>query len=323
MRQSRRDILRAGALAALAVPFAAPLSAFAKAPMAGTQAASIFRTKVGGYEVTAINDGTLQLDLKLFPSADPAQAKALLDSAFPKAAAIPTSVNAYLVNTGDKLVLIDTGTANAFGPILGHLAANLRAAGIDPAQVDAVLLTHLHPDHEGGLLTDGAIAFPNAQVFVAEAERKFWFDDGILAQAPEGAKGSFAMARAALAPYEKAGRVTLFGTDSEVIPGIASVSAPGHTPGHTMFRIGSGTDTLLVWGDVIATVALQFPHPDWGMAFDTDQKQAAETRRRVLDMVSANRERVAGAHVAFPGLGHVEKRGEGYAFQPGFWDTTL
>ena len=229
-------------------------------------------------------------------------------------------MNAFLVNTGDKLVLIDSGAGKLFGPTLGKFAANLAAFGIDPASVDIIAMTHLHPDHFGGLLDANAkIAFPNAQFMVSEADTKFWLDEAIAAKVPAENKPFFDQARMVAGPYIAAQKFVPVVDGKEIVPGITAMAAPGHTPGHTMYRITSGTDTLLIWGDIIHSATLQFAHPDWGIAFDTDGDLAAATRKKVFDMVATDRVMIAGAHVPFPGIGHVVKAATAYSYVPAFW----
>jgi glyoxylase-like metal-dependent hydrolase (beta-lactamase superfamily II) len=246
----------------------------------------------------------------------------LLEAAALPRTTIPTAVNAFLVNTGERLVLIDAGTATAMGPSLGRLLINLAAAGIEPAAVDAVLLTHMHPDHAYGLLTaGGAAAFPNAEVVVAEPEFAFWSDDAMLARAPADAKPFFEGARAAVKPY--AARLRRFSADGEVVPGIVAVAAPGHTPGHTMYRVVSGDAALLVWGDLVHSAALQLPRPEIAPSFDVDAARGIESRRRMLDEVANSRIMVAGMHIGFPGIGHVMREGQGYRLAPALWSSEL
>ncbi|KGM34594.1 MBL fold metallo-hydrolase [Inquilinus limosus] len=324
MPLDRRHFLASAVAAVPALPLldALPRPAQARAVPAAGPVPGLYRFKVGTFEVTSINDGMLTLALEQFPAADRAGAEALLQRAFQPPAAIPTAVNAYLVNTGDRLVLIDTGTATAMGPALGKVGANLKAAGIDPADVDLVVLTHMHPDHANGLVDPaGAAVFGKAHLAVAEAEYAFWTDDGILSQAPAGVQPFFHMARAAVKPYAGPDRVTRFGKEAEIIPGIRVLAAPGHTPGHSMVEVTSGTDRLLIWGDIVHAASLQFARPDWAINFDTDQQTAIASRKRVLDQVAADRVLIAGAHLAFPGIGHVGRAGEGYEFVPAFWQS--
>lgn len=314
MSLARRSLLAAGT-AATVLPWL-PRPAAARAPLAGRQVPGVHRLKVGGFEVTALLDGHLDIGRELFAKGDPGEMDRLQEAAFlPKGPAVRSPVNAFAVSSGDRLVLIDTGTASAMGPGLGHLPESLQAAGIDPATVDAVLLTHMHPDHANGLLTpQGVAAFANAEVLVAQAEAGFWLDDATLAQAPAGMKPYVEMARAAVKPYQS--RLRTFAPGEEVMPGIGSVAAPGHTPGHTAYRVASGDAQLLVWGDIVHVAAFQLAHPDWSIGFDSDPNQAMTTRQRMLDMVAAERMAVAGMHLPFPGLGHVARAGQGYAFVP-------
>jgi glyoxylase-like metal-dependent hydrolase (beta-lactamase superfamily II) len=312
---------RSFGLAALGGVLAAP--ALAKAPFAGAQAPGVYRLKVGAFEVTVLNDGWLPLEAKVF-SGDPTTAPKLLEASFLPKDAIPTSVNEWLVNTGDKLVLIDTGTSNVFAPTLGRMATNLTAAGVDAGAIDTIILTHMHPDHVAGLLTtDKKVAFPNAGVYVNEDEYKFWTSADIAAKAPPDAKPFFDIATNAIKPYADAGKLMMLKDGGEVVPGIAATLAPGHTVGHTMLRLSSQGSNLLIWGDIVHNAAMQFPEPDRALSFDTDQPTAIASRKRVFDMVSTDRLAIAGAHLPFPGLGHVAKLSAGYAYVPVPWGEQL
>jgi glyoxylase-like metal-dependent hydrolase (beta-lactamase superfamily II) len=270
-----------------------------------------------------LSDGWLPLEAKIF-SGDPTIAPKLLEASFLPKDAIPTSVNEWLVNTGDKLVLVDTGTSNLFGPTLGRLAKHLAAAGIEPGAVDAIILTHMHPDHANGLLTpDKKVAFPNASVHVHETELGFWTSAEIAGRAPDDFKPFFEMARNAINPYAEAGKVTTFKDGGEVVPGMAVIAAPGHTVGHSMVRVSSQGRALLLWGDIVHNAALQFPEPDRAISFDTDQAMAIASRKRVFDMVANERLTIAGSHLPFPGIGHVAKAATGYAYVPIEWGADL
>jgi glyoxylase-like metal-dependent hydrolase (beta-lactamase superfamily II) len=314
---------RSFGLAALGGMLVPALPAIAKAPFAGTQAAGIYRLKVGSFEVTVLNDGWLPLETKLFTGSPDGAAK-LLDGSFLPKAETPTHVNEWLVNTGDKLILVDTGTSNVFAPTLGRMAQNLAAAGVDPATVDMVILTHLHPDHAAGLLTtEKKIAFPNATVYVSDAEYGFWTSLENSAKAPDDFKPFFDMARASIKPYVDAGKVIRFQDRVEFAPGIVASAAPGHTLGHTMVRLSSGNSELLLWGDIVHNAALQFPEPERAVAFDSDQSTAVASRKRVFDMTATDRLLIAGSHLPFPGLGHVAKASSGYAYVPVQWGADL
>jgi glyoxylase-like metal-dependent hydrolase (beta-lactamase superfamily II) len=314
---------RSFAVAALGGTVLSAFPALAKAPFAGAQAPGVYRLKVGAFEVTVLSDGWVPLETKLF-SGDAESAAKRLESAFLPKDKIATSVNEWLVNTGDKLVLVDTGTSNVFAPTLGRMAKNLAAAGVDASAVDAVILTHMHPDHAAGLLTtDKKIAFPNANVHVHEAEFGFWTSEEISGKAPDEVKPFFEIARNSIKPYADAGKVTMFKNDGELLPGIGVIAAPGHTMGHTMVRVSSQGRDLLLWGDIVHNAALQFPEPERALAFDTDQAMAIASRNRVFDMVATDRLLIAGAHLPFPGLGHVAKAATGFAYVPVPWSEDL
>ena len=316
MNIDRRSLLAAGAAAAL------PLPALAKAPLAGPVNPA-YRFKVGDYEVTAISDGYIDLDVALFPKSTPDEAGKLLAKAFrEKTGKLRSSVNAFVVNTGDTLVLIDSGTGAVMGPSLGHVPARLKAAGIEPDAIDVVLWTHMHPDHVNGMTdASGAPLYRNAQVLVRDEELKFWTDEGIASRAPAEAQPFFKLASNAAKAYAKSTKP--FGKDVELVTGITPVYLPGHTVGHTGYRITSGKDTLLIWGDIVHAPSLQFARPDWSIAFDTDQALAADSRRKILDQVATDKVLVAGMHLDFPALGYVVKAGDGYDYVPARWALDL
>lgn len=281
------------------------------------QAPGLYRRRIGDLVVTAVNDGVGQLPFGALKGITEDDAKALLAQVFQPPAA-RTTIGGYLVQGGGRTVLIDTGAATAFGPTAGFLHANLAAAGVRPGDIDLVLLTHLHVDHFGGLTKDGAALFPNAAIAMSEGEKTFWLDPDP-ASLPEGLRGNASNAQAALAPYKN--RITVLG--QEAAPGITPVPLPGHTQGHTGFRIGDGNDALLIWGDVIHLQDIQAPRPDVGMVFDTHPEVAISTRKRLLDMAATDRLLVAGMHLHFPTFHHVARAGEGYALLPEMWTTVV
>lgn len=317
---------RSFGLAAAGAALAPALPAAAKEPPAGMQAPGIYRLKVGAYEVTVLNDGSAALPAKYF-SGDADGAVKLLQNAFaPSTEVAPTTFNAWLINTGDKLILVDTGYSNAIGPKAGHLPKTLAAAGVNPADIDAVVITHVHPDHCLGLLTpDKQIAFPNATVHVNGDEYVWWLEGDV--KIPEGKpffKDLFEGGRAAFKPYIEAKKVQTFKDGAELAPGVVAVLAAGHTVGHTMVRIApSGGDQLLIWTDIVHSTALQFPEPERGIAFDFEPAKAIATRKKVMDMTATDRMLIAGTHIGFPGVGHVAKAGTGYAFVPLSWNASL
>lgn len=282
------------------------------------QAPGFHRIRVGSFDVVALSDGHIDLDSSLLKGAPGADIARLLARAS-QTSPVPTSVNAFLVDTGSRRVLIDAGTHDLFGPTLGRLHAHLRAAGYAPAQIDAVLVTHLHPDHVGGVAVDGRMAFPNATVHVDRRESEHWLSAARLAAAPQDAKPFFRGAQASAAPYLAAGRWKTHDGDAEIVPGIRPVSygrSPGHTPGHAGYMVESAGQKLLVWGDVVHFGAVQFARPEVTIAFDTDPKEARATRMRMFELAARERLLVAAAHLPFPGLGHVRREGAAYAWVP-------
>lgn len=322
-RLSRRAFLVSAAACALA-PLVLPRGLRAAQPPAGTQVPAIYRTTVGGMEVTAISDGWFDLSTELFPGADPAAVKAFQEGAFLPGGPLRTSLNTYAVNTGDRLILIDAGAGGVFGPTAGMLPKHMAAAGLDPAKVDMVVLTHMHPDHIGGVATaDGKPLFPNAELVVHEAEWAYWHDDAARAAVPDEVKAWFDGIRQAASLYPKVRKIA---DGAEVVPGLTAVALPGHTPGHTGYRLTSDGETLLVWGDVVHAPVLQFARPEWSIAFDVDPDRARTTREAIMAEVADGRTLVAGMHLDFPGLGHVARGGEGdaaYTFVPVKWEHAL
>jgi glyoxylase-like metal-dependent hydrolase (beta-lactamase superfamily II) len=225
-------------------------------------------------------------------------------------------VNTFLINTGSKLVLVDTGAGNLFGPTMGKLLTSLRDAGYQPEQVDDVLITHMHGDHVGGLSPAGQRAFPNAVIHADQREADYWLSPANRDKAPADAKGAFKQAMTALQPYVAAGRFKPIAGGTEIVPGIKAVPAPGHTTGHSCYAVESKGQKLLLWGDLLHVAAVQFPDPSVTITFDTDSNAARAQRVKTLAEAASQGYWVGGAHIAFPGLGHVRTDGKGYAWVP-------
>ncbi|MFH0726097.1 MAG: MBL fold metallo-hydrolase [Pseudomonadota bacterium] len=310
-----RFILALG-LAVLLMGFSPPVQA--EAPKVQTQVPGYYRMQLGQFEITALYDGVIELDANLLKNAKPADLNRLLSRMFVGNPKMQTAVNAYLINTGENLVLVDTGTAKLFGPTLGFVPENLRAAGYDPAQVDTVLITHLHGDHMGGLNdAAGQPVFPKARVFVSQADNDFWLSQKIADGSPAALQPFFKMARDTAAPYLASGQWKTFTESSILVPGIQAVKAYGHTPGHTAYAVESEGQKLLIWGDLVHAHAVQFAKPGVAIEYDIDPKQAVATRLGILKTVAANKSLVAGMHLPFPGIGHVRADGKGsYAWVP-------
>jgi glyoxylase-like metal-dependent hydrolase (beta-lactamase superfamily II) len=313
-------ILAAVLAAVQASGSAAMAPAFADAPPRHMhQVPGYYRMVMGDFEVTALYDGYVALDAAILKGASAADIQSLLARMFvPQTKdGVQTAVNAFLIHTGQRLVLVDAGSAACFGPTMGKIEDNIRAAGYAPERIDTILLTHLHPDHTCGLAkADGKAAFPNATVYVERNEAAYWLDKEKAGRAPKASEPFFKMAQAAVAPYVAQGRMKEFAPGAAIMDGISSFSLAGHTPGHTGFLLSSGEERMLVWGDVVHSHAVQFAHPDVSIEFDVDQKQAVESRRKALAEAAGSRLWVAGAHLPFPGLGHVRKERRGYAWVP-------
>lgn len=286
------------------------------------QVPGIYRTKIGDIELTSIFDGGMEMGPAIVLNADEKEIKRMKDKAFIQESYIPGYLNSFVVKARGKLILIDTGYGKGAGAT-GQLLKNLAAAGFKPEMFDEILLTHAHPDHVGGMVDDtGALVFKNASVRLSEKELSFWYDDAQKSKFSEKAI-MFDAARKNLGPYKDAGRIGTFKDNADLGGGLWAVDLPGHTPGHSGFRVSSGDEDLLIWGDIIHMQSLQFAHPEWGLSFDIDAEQAKITRRKILDKVVTDRTRIGGMHLSFPGLGHVEKSGEVYAFAPQKWEAKL
>ena len=291
-------------------------AAHAAAPQVKTQAPGYYRVMLGDFEITALSDGTVALPVdKLLTGTTAAKTQKTLARSFLKAP-LDTSVNGYLVNTGTKLVLIDTGAASLFGPTLGNLLANLKAAGYQPEQVDEVYITHMHADHVGGLMAADKLAFPNATVRADKHDADFWLSQANLDKAPADAKGFFQGAMASMNPYVAAGKFKPFDGDTELVPGIKAVATRGHTPGHSIYKVESKGQTLVLWGDLMHVAAVQFAEPGVTIQFDTDSKNAAVQRKRAYAEAAKQGYMVGSAHISFPGLGRLRVQGKGYEWVP-------
>lgn len=282
------------------------------------QVAGYFRMMVGDFEVTALYDGYVHIAPKVLKGLGEKDLQGMLARMFlVTTPGVQTAVNAFLVHTGEHLVLVDTGTATAFGPTLGAILKNLRAAGYDPGQVDTVLLTHLHPDHAYGLLTtEGKAAFPNAEVRVSQAEADYWLNPQNAAKMAADKQGMFKLAQDAVAPYQAAGKFKPYAPSDALVPGVTALPANGHTPGHSGYLFKSKDQSLLLWGDIVHSFATQFSRPEVSLEFDVDSKQAIATRKRLFAEAAKNKLWVGGAHLPFPGLGHVRAESTGYTWVP-------
>lgn len=228
-----------------------------------------------------------------------------------------TAVIAFLLEDNGRRILIDAGSGDSLGPDTGYLPANLAAAQTDPADIDHVLLTHLHPDHAGGLISpDGQAVCSHATVHVAKADADHWLPAGRADTATGMQRLMYDTAARALAPYRNTGRFRIFSDAAEVIPGVRNVNLSGHTPGHTGYVCGEGDETVLFWGDTIHSHAVQLRRPNVAVGTDSDKPGAVASRRKVLDLASSNRWWVGAAHLPFPGLGHLRRDADRYTWVP-------
>jgi glyoxylase-like metal-dependent hydrolase (beta-lactamase superfamily II) len=291
-------------------------AAHAAAPMVKTSAPGYFRMMLGDFEVTALSDGTVNLPInQIMTRTTPAKVDQALAKSFLKSP-VETSVNGYLINTGTKLVLVDTGAAGLFGPTLGKLLGNLKASGYQPEQVDEIYITHLHHDHVGGLLSGGQAAFPNAIVRVDRHEADYWLSQANMDKAPVAIQEFFHKAMVSVRPYVESGRFMPFDGDTELVPGVRSVSSHGHTPGHSTYLIESKGQKLMLWGDLMHEAAVQFDEPGVTILYDTDSQSAALQRKAAYADAAKQGYIVGAAHISFPGLGHLRTNGKGYAWVP-------
>jgi glyoxylase-like metal-dependent hydrolase (beta-lactamase superfamily II) len=318
---TRRTFLAGSALGALSVR-ADP--AAAAAPPADKETPGIYRYRIGTFELTALYDGIWYRPISdtFIRNAPFAEVEHALADAFMPADKLATPFTTLIVNTGKKLVLLDTGTGGQIAPSAGVLRDNLAAAGIDPKAVDLIVISHFHPDHINGIKDkDNGLIFPNAEIMVPAAEWAFWMDDANMNAADGALKLTFRNQRRIFTDIAK--QVTRFEPDAEVAPGVLTLPAPGHTPGHTVFAVQSGAQSLMVLSDTAQHPAVFARHPDWQAAFDIDGDAAVATRKKLFDRAAADRMLVTGYHFPFPACGHLIKTAGGYEHVPVEWQPTL
>lgn len=319
---NRRQALRltTGVLALAATGSAASRVAAAAAPRLPTSPPpGFYVTRVGAITIAVLCDGELTLPggRAFMPNADTAELARLSSRFHTPADRITVPVNTVLIQSGGDLVLVDAGSGKAFGPTAGRLHDLLGTVGVAPADVTKVVVSHPHPDHVGGLLAEGGgMAFPGRPLLVSEADLQHWFDDAARSAAPEAFRPFFDMARDHVAPYRSAGQVQTYRTGTTIAPGVTAHGLPGHTPGHSGFQIESEGQRLLLVSDLLHHHVFLTRHPDWHFFGDTDGALAAATRRRLLDAAASDGSRILGAHLPFPGIGHIDRHDGAYAYLP-------
>jgi glyoxylase-like metal-dependent hydrolase (beta-lactamase superfamily II) len=295
-----------------------PLPARAKAPLAKDQAPYFYRFAHGKMQATVISDGILPLGEPSgsFLGSSKEEIGKMLTDNFLSPTNVVLEQNILVLNTGDKLVLFDTGMGSSqmFGPTPGKMLANLKAAGIDPNNIDAVVATHAHCDHVWGIMADnGTPNFPNAQIYISQADFDFWTDEKKLSMKDPAYMQPFVEgARKNLLPNRE--RIVFVKDGQEFLPGIQAIAAPGHTVGHTIYMITSAGQSLAAIGDLTHHQVILLEKPRIEFAYDTDSKQSASTRVRMLDMLASNRIPLIAYHFPWPGLGHVAKHGDGFRY---------
>jgi glyoxylase-like metal-dependent hydrolase (beta-lactamase superfamily II) len=327
---TRRTVLSAAAGAAgiTALPLRSPVHA--STPTSGRQAAGWYRYKIGTLEVTVATDGVARFKMAEdhVTNVKLDAVNAALAEVFMEKDMMTTPYNPVAVNTGTKLLVIDTGTGEAgfkkSNGVGGQFVTNLAAAGIERSAVDIVLISHYHGDHINGLLmADNSLTYPNAEILVPAAEHKYWMDDGEMNRAGTGRISTNFKNVRRVFNAEVMGRVRTYEWDKEVVPGITALGTPGHTPGHTSYLIASGSEQVYLQSDVTHVPFLFVRHPEWHAFYDQDGAMAEATRRKVYDMLAAEKLRVQGFHYPFPSLAHVEKNGSGYRYIPVPWNPTI
>jgi glyoxylase-like metal-dependent hydrolase (beta-lactamase superfamily II) len=289
----------------------------------------------GDFTCTVVSDGVLEMGPAQgnFPNADPVEIDNLLRQFYLPTESVTLNQNLLVIDTGEKKILFDSGVGvlhsrnetsrKAFGTKGGRAVPNLRSAGIDPADIDIVAITHAHPDHCWGLVDEeGAFFYPNATVMVSQGDYDFWTDLSRIPDAPtEHLADHYRGAHANLLPYMEAGKLRTLKDGDQIVPGIDVIGTPGHSPGHIVYKITSGGETIICWGDLCHHEVLLLQRPDWAFQFDYDRPAATEQRRRIYDLADANRYAVFGYHFPYPGLGHLRHEENSYSWVPAAIDV--
>ena len=284
------------------------------------QAPGYFRFPIGDLEIIALHDGVMAFDRPpgFISNVSDDETGAAFATAGMPAGKVTLTFTTFAIKSATGVVLIDTGLGDSGPPGTGTMVANLAAAGITPADVSTVIISHFHFDHISGLrLKNGTAVYPNAEIVVPEVEWNFWMDESLPGKAPDGLKDTIANSHRVFDPIAKDVRRFAFG--SEVLPGITAIDARGHTPGMAALRIASGNEAMMFVADITNNPLIFARHPDWKLMFDMDADQAVTTRKRLLDQAAAEKLRVSFYHAPFPSTGYIVKNGAGYEFLPALW----
>ena len=301
------------ALLAIALPFSANAQNSTQQKFSQP---GYYEMALGDVQVVALSDGTARQNLnELLKDAKPGEIKQLMNDNF-QTETLECSVNAFLIKSGDKVILIDAGTSDIYGPSLGHLTASLEKNGYKPEQIDAVLLTHIHMDHIGGLTKGDELTFPNADVYISNIEADYYLNPSNKEKAPEAMKRFFDGAVLKLSPIIKAGKLKTFKFGTEILPGIRPVASPGHTPGHSFYALESKGQKMLFWGDIMVSDVVQFANPLITSVYDHDRKEAMITRKKALEDAAQKGYWVAVSHSSFPGIGHIRAEDKKFKLVP-------
>jgi len=290
-------------------------------PTPQKQVAGYYQYQAGNVQITALLDGTNFMSPTLFKDIPQQQVHDILKKYYAdQEKGVQTSVNAFLVNTGKSLVLVDSGAASCFGAHLGSVLTNLKAAGYQPEQVDTILLTHLHPDHVCGISKNGTANFPNAIVYASQDEANYWLDAKQASKVPEakraGYLGTVEKIKAALAPYQAKQRFKTYKLGDE-IQGFKVISTAGHTPGHFSYAFKTDSETVVFIGDIVHSHTVQFDRPKTAIEYDINPQQAVQTRLKQFADFAKNGQTIAAPHLPFPGIGHVYSAdGKSYQWIP-------
>ena len=284
---------------------------------AKTQVPGVYSFKLGDFKITALSDGTVPQDLpKLLTNTSPTEINHLLQRSF-LTNPVEASINAFLIDTGDKQVLVDTGAGELFGSKLGgKLQQSLKTAGYAPSEIDTILLTHIHTDHSGGLVVGGKMMFPSATVYAGKPDVDLWLNPANAKRSRDEQKHLFNEAVKTVKPYLDAGKLKSFAGKTAISPGITALPTPGHTPGHSFYLVESRGDRIEFWGDILHVGSVQFPQPEITIVYDFDSKAAAAQRQKQFTRAGTSRLLVAGAHLPFPGIGYLRAEERGYSWIP-------